>query len=481
MSKGNPLKVLILFTLPMILSVSFQQLYNIADSVIAGQFIENGKQALASVSVSYPITMIFMAIGTGLGVGCSVVTSRLYGSKDFTKLKSAVSTAFISFLLIAVVCSVVGFFSARPLLELLNTPSTIIEDASSYLSIYMLGLPFVFLYNSCSATFQSLGNSKIPLYFLIGSTLFNVGLDIVFVTACGWGVWSLSFATVIAQAIACVLSVIVLCYILTNLEGSEGLNFKARVRKTVRSIGAFVFGKKPYRRFTSDVFKEIMHIGIPSVIQSSTVSIGQLMVQNLVNGFGDDVVAGYGAAIKINTFCIAILIAIANAVSIFVSQNIGAKKPERIMKGTKSGFLLIYALAAVLVPIGVFGREVLVSLFVDGKTSAEVIKVGSSMLLVVTPFYLVVVAKFISDSVLKGAGAMAGFISSTSIDLVLRVGCSYLLAHVLDSYVGIWWSWAIGWAVGVLVSLSFFFFGRWRKVLKPINESSVEPENAENL
>ena len=178
MSKGNTLKVLIMFTLPMILSVSFQQLYNLADSVIAGQML--GKAALAAVSASYPVTMIFMAVGTGLSVGCSVVTSRIYGEKDYLKLKTAVSTAFISFAAIAIICSVAGWFLAEPVLRLLSTPEEIIKDSTQYLAVYVLGLVFVFLYNSCSATFQALGNSNIPLFFLIFSTIFNIALDIIF-------------------------------------------------------------------------------------------------------------------------------------------------------------------------------------------------------------------------------------------------------------------------------------------------------------
>lgn len=474
MSIGRPLMALILFALPMVLSVSFQQLYNIADSVIAGQFL--GKDALAAVSASYPITMIFMAVGTGLSVGCSVVTSRIYGEKDYNKLKCAVSTAFISFTVIAAAFTLVGYFSSAPLLALLNTPAEIMKDSTDYLAVYMFGLVFIFIYNSCSAVFQALGNSKIPLFFLIFSTLFNIALDVIFIKVGGMGVWSLSLATVVAQGIACLGSLAVLWYVLTNLETAKEeaaisaaggtpvkVGFGRKIAKTFRSMGAFFFGKKVYRRFGFSVFKEVMIIGIPSVVQSSTVSIGQLLLQNLVNGFGTDVVAGYGAAMKINSFAISILATVGNALSIFVSQNLGAGKPERIRQGARAGVGMIVVLTSVFVPVIMIAARQLVSLFVDDADAQQVLQVGSLILTIITPFYFVVVFKFICDSVLKGVGAMNGFIWSTMVDLVLRVGCSYLFAYTIGGYLGIWWSWNIGWVVGAAVSVAFYFFGRWRK------------------
>lgn len=474
MSKGSPLKVLILFTLPMILSVSFQQLYNIADSMIAGKLL--GTDALAAVSASYPITMIFMSIGTGLSVGCSVVSSRIYGEKAYGRLKSAVSTAFISFALIAAVCTTVGYFTAEPMLRVLQTPEEIMKDASEYLAYYVLGLVFIFIYNSCSATFQSLGNSNIPLFFLIFSTLFNIALDIVFIKACGMGVWSLSLATVIAQGIACLGSVIVLWYVLTNLEDGaldemiksaggtvEKRKFTKKAGKTFKSVLSYFFGKKEYRRFSGSVFKEVMVIGIPSVVQASTVSIGQLMIQGLVNSYGTNVVAGYGAAIKINTFAIQLLVSVSNALSIFVSQNLGAEKPERIKSGTRWGLLMIFVLTLIFVPVIVGFAPGLLSLFMEGESTEEVIEIGKVLLYIVVPFYFVAITKFIPDAVIKGVGAMTGFIASTMTDLVIRVGCSYIFSYAFGSYVGIWWSWPVGWALGALVSLAFYCFGRWRK------------------
>jgi putative MATE family efflux protein len=300
MSKGNPLKLLIVFTLPMILSVSFQQLYNVADSVIAGQIL--GENALAAVSASFPVTMIFMAFAIGFSVGCSVVTSRLYGEKDFNKLKSAISTAFIFFLLMALVLTCAGYFLTEPILRLLSTPESVISDSADYLKIYTLGISFVFIYNLCNSIFQSLGNSKIPLFFLIFSTLFNIALDIYFLVVFGMGVYGLAMATLIAQAVAGILSMLVLVYVLTNLGKEKRQKCKKdysdkkgfvkfifvvcgaitsffvfmfyATKMVFGSLFAYTFRRKVYKRFSFVSFKEILIIGIPSTIQMSTVSIG---------------------------------------------------------------------------------------------------------------------------------------------------------------------------------------------------------------
>ncbi|MBQ8882958.1 MAG: MATE family efflux transporter, partial [Clostridia bacterium] len=172
MSQGKPWKLIFIFALPMLLSVTFQQLYNVADSVIAGQMI--GTNALAAVTASFPITMIFISVAMGLSAGFSVVSGRVYGEKNYSKLKSATSTAFVLSSIVALVLTVVGIFCAEPILRLLATPENVLDDSVAYLRYYVVGVLFTFIYNCCTATFQSLGNSRIPLFFLIFSTVFNV-------------------------------------------------------------------------------------------------------------------------------------------------------------------------------------------------------------------------------------------------------------------------------------------------------------------
>ena len=470
MSKGNATKLLFLFTLPMLLSATFQQLYNIADSVIAGQLL--GKDALAAVSASFPITMIFVSIGMGLSTGCSVVCGKVYGEKDYNRLKSVVSTSFISFLLIGIFFTVLGFVITEPILRLLSTPESIIKDSVDYLQYYVLGIVFTLLYNVCNATFRALGNSKIPLFFLIFSTVFNVILDIIFLNVFHMGVYSLSLATVIAQGIAAVLSVAVLMSMLSKLEKTEktenvrkGLRGIAHtLSMTISSFWTYCFGKKIYHRFVGADLKEIMRIGVPSVIQHSTISIGQLFIQNLVNSYGEDVVAGYGAAQKINLFTISLIMTFGSALSVFVSQNIGARTPERIKEGIKATLWMNAVMTAALILVIMLFAPQLVSLFVDGVGAEKVISTGQEMLYIITPFYALLVFKGTVDNVMCGAGYMKGFIPGTFVDLGVRVVGAYVLAAVSGSSMGIWWSWPMGWVFGCLIAGLFFFLGLWKQL-----------------
>ncbi len=470
MSKGSPLKLVLLFTLPLLLSNVFQQLYNVADSVIAGRLI--GENALAAVSVSFPITMIFAGFGLGMGMGCSVVCGRAYGEKNISKLKTGISTAFISLGVISLVLAIVGYLVAKPVLSLLGTPQNVLEDSVSYLAIYTLGLPFILIYNLCSSAFQSLGNSKIPLFFLIFSTVFNVILDVIFITVFRMGVWGLALATTVAQGVACILSLVTLVYTLTMLTRprpeKSGAGFIVAVKHffysiyfafatSIKSMVIYIFGKKEYKRFETSIFSEIMKVGIPSTVQHSSVSIGQLFIQNLINSYGSAVIAGYGAAMKINSFCISILATASNALTIFISQNIGANRYDRLKKGVLADGLILLTAALIITPITVIFPETLVSIFIDGELSPEVIKVGKEMVMIITPFYLVVSVKFICDNALKGSGKMFGFILSTGVDIVLRVVFAYTLSPAFGA-VGIWWSWPPSWIAGMLIAVGFMLF-----------------------
>lgn len=485
LSRGKPLKLLIIFALPMVLSVVFQQLYNICDSVIAGQML--GEQALAAVSVSYPITMIYMGIGTGLSIGCGILISRAYGQKDVTALKSCVSTSFIAVTVIGLVMTFVGWFCARPLLRLLNTPENIFDRAARYLEVYTLGMVFVYIYNACGVAFQSLGNSKVPLFFLIFSTVLNVALDILFLLPEGADISGLSTATVIAQGVAAVGSVLVLCYLLHNVNenGEEATKKRGLFQKAAIiavSLAKYITLKKPYRLFKTADFVEIIKMGVPNILQMTTVSIGQLFIQGLVNGYGETVIAAYGAGIKISSFLIQIMIAESNAVSIYISQNVGAGTHGRIKDGVRAGTIILVVSTVVVAALGLILAPTLMSLFVSAE-STEVIAIGAGMLRIVIPFYFVVIFKFIADALTKGTGAMTGFVLSTLVDLVVRVASAFLFVYLADSYVGIWWSWPAGWVFGTIVALLFAIFGNWRKKIAKyrLPVEAIEGEPAEEI
>ena len=440
LTTGEPSKMLFEFSIPMLFSVMFQQLYNIADSVIAGKYA--GVDALAAVGASYPVTMIFIAVATGSNIGCSVLISQLFGAKDYTRMKTAIVTTIRIIVLLSVLLTLIGIFLCGPMIRALDTPENIFNDATIYLAIYIWGLIFLFLYNICNGVFTALGDSKTPLLFLIVSSVGNVILDYIFVAIFHKGVSGVAWATFICQGIAATVSFITLLKRISRIKTAE---------------------KPAY--FSWDIFIKISKIAVPSILQQSFVSIGNLFIQRLVNGYGSTVIAAYSASIKLNTFAIVSFGTIGNAVSTFTAQNLGAGKKERVRSGWRAGFSIAVMIALpVIVLFFGFGKN-MIGIFLEKGASAEpVLKEGVRFLRIVSPFYLVVLLKLVSDGVLRGAGAMKAFMVSTFSDLVLRVGLSYLFAKGLHlGTTGIWMSWPVGWLAGTVLSLYYYKRGSWNQ------------------
>lgn len=433
LTSGNPAKVVWSYTIPMFLSVIFQQFYNMADSIIAGRFA--GEDALAAVGASYPITMVFNAIAVGSNIGCSVVIARIFGSKDYVHMRTAVSTTVISAVAASVVLTATGFLICTPVLRLLDTPANIFEDSSLYLYIYIGGFIFLFLYNIANAIFVSVGDSKTPLIFLIGSSIGNIILDYVFVRFFNWGVAGVAWATFIAQGTACILALITVSRRIKEIRVSE-----------------------KYAKFSFKTLGEICKVAIPSILQQSFVSVGNLFVQRLINGFGSSVIAGYSAAIKLNTFCLTGIITLGNGVSGFTAQNVGAKKLSRI----DSGFWAALGMSLVItIPFSIvyfYWGEPFVGLFLEDR-NAEALAVGIDFLKTVSPFYCPIAFKILFDGVLRGTGWMKAFMVTTFLDLILRVIFAYVLSPVYGTG-GIWWSWIIGWLTCTVLSLIIYYFNR---------------------
>ena len=430
LTQGKPFKVLLMFALPMIISVTFQQFYNICDSIIAGRFI--GDSALSAINASYPMVNIYLGFATGCGVGAGVICSKFFGQKDNKNLKTAISTAFISIITLALFLTLIGIIFNEAFIRMLKTPNDIFVEASNYLMLYVTGLVFTFIYNLCGYIFQSLGNSKTPLYFLIFSSLLNIILDFIFIFFIKKSVSSLAVATIISQAISSILALVFLLRQLKKVESN-------------------------YNIFDFSILKKIMIIAVPSIIQSSIISIGQLFVQSLINSYGSNVIAAYGSAFKINMLFVNIFTTISNAISNFTAQNLGANKLERIKEGLKSGLIINLIVVIMGVTIcNVFSSD-LIKLFLNKESNIDIINVGKGFLNIVTPFFLFVAVKISFDGVLKGSGDMKPFMVSTMADLILRVGFAYLLSWKLGSYIGIWWSWPIGWLVGCALSVLFYF------------------------
>ncbi|MDD3339260.1 MAG: MATE family efflux transporter [Lachnospiraceae bacterium] len=439
MTTGSPTGILWRFVIPMLVSTMFQQIYNIVDSIVVGKYV--GVDALAAVGASYPITMIFMAVAMGCNIGCSVVISQFFGAKDYGNLKTSVSTSLISTVGVSAFFMVIGFVFCNAFLRLLGTPENIMGDSAIYLGIYVGGLLFLFLYNICTGIFTALGDSKTPLYFLIGSSVGNVILDLVFVINFHMGVAGVAWATFIAQGIS---SVLAFAALLRRMHGIEA--------------------KKGYEKFSGKMLLRISRIAIPSILQQSFVSVGNVFVQGLVNSFGSDVVAGYSAAIKLNTFTITSVSTLGNGISNFTAQNIGAGKIERVKKGLGVGMRMMLLVAIPFTIAYFFFGNAMMGIFMNtGDVAAR--QVGITFLRIASPFYVAVSAKLICDGVLRGAGAMKYFMITTFSDLIIRVVLAFILSGFFGSD-GIWLSWPFGWIIGALLSAGFYKAGVWHKGMR---------------
>lgn len=440
MTRGPVAPILLKYSIPLLISVVFQQLYTIADSMIAGNFIN--KDALAAIGASYPITMIFLAIGTGMNIGCSVVISTLFGAKDYKNMKTAVFTSLISTFAIAVILTVVGYFTSGLFLDLLGTDAAVFRDGQDYLNIYVFGLVFLFIYNICTGIFSALGDSNTPLYFLIGSSVGNVALDLLFVVTFQMGVPGTAWATFICQGVCAVLAFIVLIRRIAKIQSEKFAYFEWRM-----------FGK-------------ISSLSIPSILQQSFVSVGNLFIQSLVNSCGVDVMAGYSSAIKLNTFAITSFSTVCNSLSNFTAQNTGAGQFMRVRKGFKVGALFAVGIAAVFSLCYVIFSGSLIYLFMDSSdaNNAGAAEAGMHFLTIVSPFFLAVSLKLVADGVLRGAGNMRAFMITTFSDLILRVGFAFVLKPIFGAD-GIWYSWPVGWTIAMVISL-IFYIRHARKITK---------------
>ncbi|MBO5377322.1 MAG: MATE family efflux transporter [Ruminiclostridium sp.] len=440
MTVGKPSRVLWKFCLPLLISVAFQQFYNIADSIIAGNFIADGENAIAAIGASYPVTMLFMAFAVGYNSGCSVICSNLFGSHKFGRLRTAIWTSVISSAVLSLILTVTGIVFSADIAQALNTPSEIFEDACAYLNIYVYGVPFLFLYNVCTGIFSALGDSRTPLYFLIGSSIANIILDILMITVFGMGVEGVAWATFIAQGCAAVLAFITL----------------------IRRIGRMETDGEAARIFSVELLGKIAAISIPSILQQSFVSVGNLFIQGIVNGYDSAaVIAGYSSAIKLNTFVVTCVSTMSNGMSSFTAQNVGAGNLKRISEGFRVSLVMSAFIAIPVTAVYLIFGENLIYMFMKEPDTAAV-AVGCNFLNIVAPFYFSVTAKLNCDAVLKGAGAVKYFVITTFTDLILRVILAFVFSDMFGVE-GIWWCWPIGWVVSAALSVVFYAVGHWKR------------------
>lgn len=444
---GEPRSVLWQFCMPLFASIIFQQLYNIADSLIAGKFI--GENALAAVGNSYEITLIFIAFATGCNMACSVIASQLFGAKEYGRMKTAVYTTMISVGVLCVGLILFGILSTDWMLALMNTPQAIYEDSRLYMDIYIWGLPFLFFYNMATGIFSAMGDSKTPFVFLAISSTANIGTNLLFVAVFDMGVAGVAWATFLCQGVSCLLAIVTVFRKLNSLplgclsEDAITPENELSVRRTNNE-----------KYFDFDIFKKFVSLAVPSILQQSSISIGNIIIQSAINDCGVGVTAGYAAGIKLSNLVITAFTTLGNGISNFAAQNIGAGKMERVRAGHKAGIQMVWSLCVPIVLVYTLGARILISFFIDNPTELAMSS-GMHFLYVCAPFYFLISVKLATDGILRGAGMMKEFVIATTLDLILRVVLVKILV-VPFGYIGIWMAWPIGWVLGTSLSLIFY-------------------------
>ncbi len=431
----KPLKALFILALPMIIGNLFQQLYTMMDSIIVGRMI--GEDALAAIGASYSLTTVFVSIAIGGGIGASVLTSRYFGGKRYADMKRAIHLALITFLALSFILGLVGVIGSRQILIWLRTPASILGIAEEYLNIYFYGLPFLFLYNVVSAMFNALGRSRIPLYLLVCSSLINIGLDVLMVGPLGMGVAGAAWATLIAQGFAAITSFFLFL--------KEMSNFKVVAAKGNAMIE----------------LKKMASIALPSILQQSTVSIGMMLVQSVVNGFGTQMLAGFSAAMRVESLCLVPMVSIGNAISPFTAQNLGANKSKRVEKGYRAGIALVAIFAVLIGLLLELKYNHIISLFIGKEGTILTHQTGVNYLRFMGWFYALLGFKMVTDGVLRGAGDMMMFTIANLCNLSVRVILAVTLAPTFGIEV-VWYAVPLGWLVNNILSISQYRTGRWR-------------------
>ncbi|MGN0968472.1 MAG: MATE family efflux transporter [Oscillospiraceae bacterium] len=426
LTQGKPSRVILGFSLPLLLSTALQQVYNIADSVIVGQL--TGSLGLAAIGAPYPVTLFFVAAATGASMGCSVIIAQLFGARELTRMKSAIYTAIIALSALGVVLAAAGVCLAGPIMHLLNASNDIFAASTVYLRIYSLGVIPMMIFNTATAIFTGLGDSRRPLYFLMLSSLLNIVLDYVAVGPLGMGVAGAAWATALSQTVAAALS-------------------SALILRRVSAIQT----ERPSRAFDRVLLADMSRLAVPAIFQQASVALGHTIVQSIVNTFDTTVIAGYEVSNKINTVIYSSLNTLGTALSSYVAQCYGAKRFDRIQEGFRASYFMCLAVtAAVILAAQLFPAQIM-SIFVSGDTDRAMIEVGVNYLRIISPLYLLITVIITAGGLLRGLGHTTTFFLETLAEFTVRIVMCFVLVDLLDSYVGILWAWWCGSATGCLL------------------------------
>ena len=433
MTEGNPVRIILAFAFPMLIGNVFQQMYNMVDSIVVGNYV--GKIALAAVGTGFPIIFMMAALFIGIGIGATILISQYIGAGDMDNVRKTSQTIYTAMIIGAIPISLLGLVLCEPILHLINTPADTLPMAKQYMMIIFAGLLGGIGFNVNSGILQGFGDSKSSLLFLAIATVLNIILDLLFVVVFHWGVSGVAIATIIAQAFSWIFGLVYM------RRKYEVLNFK---------ILKFDFDK--------EIFKKILKLGLPTGVQQMLFSIGIMSLMSIVNSYGSDFIAGFNAANKIDTFAFMPIQSFSNAVTTYTGQNIGAGRMDRVHKGTVAAVsmsVVVCLVALVLIPLG----PSILRMF---NSDPAVIESGMIYLKNVMPFISLLAIVFTLNAVIRGAGESIVPMFGAIVSLWLgRLPAAYYIANNFGKEY-LFLSYAVGWMFWLLITIPYYMSGKWK-------------------
>lgn len=436
MTTGSPARHILTFALPLLLGNLFQQLYNMVDSVVVGNYV--GKNALAAVGTCGSMSFLFFSLSSGLAIGIGIIVSQFYGAKDEQQVRNTIANSIYVLVTAALAVSVLGILLCPALLRLLQTPEHIMEDATLYLRTTCAGIIAIALYNGVAAVLRALGDSRTPLYFLILSSVVNVILDLVFVIYCDMGVFGVALATIISQAVSAVTCLL------------------------------YAYHKVPYFRLTREelrphkaIILKSFRLGIPMALQSSMIAISCMVLQGVVNSFGDTVMAAFTITSRVEQIIQQPFNSLGTAMTTYAGQNMGAGKPDRVRKGLRQATLMILAFCLLMVPIFFLLGPQIVRIFVKEQ---DVIEMGYRALRITSLFYFGLGMIYVPRGLLNGCGDTAFSMINGITEVACRIGYSQILLRIpILGYWSVWITTGLTWITVATVCMIRYLSGKWRQ------------------
>lgn len=436
MTVGTPLKHILMFALPLLVGNLFQQFYNMVDSLIVGNYV--GANALAAVGNCSSMNNFFFALANGLSIGIGILVAQYFGAQDEKKIRAAIANAIYVLGGVGLVTSILGMALSGVVMRLLGTPDLIYADSVTYMRTTCAGMVAVAFYNGVAAILRALGDSKTPLYFLILSSIVNVVLDLTFVLAFQWGVFGVAFATIIAQAVSAIV-----CMVYAYLRVPY---FKLKREEL-----------KPQK----ELVKKSFTLGVPIALQSAMICLSCIVLQGIINSFGETVMAVATIITRIEQLVQQPFSSLAAALTSYTGQNIGARKTDRVKKGYRQSAMVAIAFGALMIPISYLFGEQIVGVFVK---DAAVIAMGAKALRINSTFYIVLGLIHVSRAVLNGSGDTGFALLNGLTEVVCRIGYANILTRIpAIGYWGIWITTGFTWATTALVCVLRYLSGVWKK------------------